>query len=41
LEYLLADLLAQPAQTGLEHREFESLERIRGWERVIAWAQAQ
>jgi hypothetical protein len=38
---LLADLLAQPAQTGLEHREFESLERIGGWERVIAWAQAQ
>jgi hypothetical protein len=38
---LLADLLAQPAETGPEHREFESLERIGGWERVIAWAQAR
>ncbi|MGH3777363.1 MAG: DUF222 domain-containing protein [Pseudonocardiaceae bacterium] len=38
---LLADLLAQPAQTGPEHREFEALERVGGWERVIAWAQAR
>ncbi len=38
---LLADMLAQPAETDPEHREFESLERIGGWERVIAWAQAR
>jgi hypothetical protein len=37
---LLADMLAHPADTGPEHREFESLERIGAWERVIAWAQA-
>ncbi|MGH3794739.1 MAG: DUF222 domain-containing protein [Pseudonocardiaceae bacterium] len=37
---LLADLLAQPAETGPGHREFEALERVGGWERVIAWAQA-
>jgi Domain of unknown function (DUF222) len=37
---LLADMLARPADTGPEHREFESLERIGAWERVIAWAQA-
>lgn len=38
---LLADMLAQPAQTSAEHREFEALERIGGWERVIAWAHAR
>jgi Domain of unknown function (DUF222) len=38
---LLADLLAQPAQTDPEHREFETLERVGAWERVIAWAQAR
>jgi hypothetical protein len=38
---MLADVLAQPAETGPEHREFEALERIGGWERVIAWAQAR
>lgn len=38
---LLADMLAQPAETDPEHREFESLERIGGWDRMIAWAQAQ
>jgi Domain of unknown function (DUF222) len=37
---LLADLMAHPAEIDPEHREFESLERIGGWERVIAWAQA-
>lgn len=38
---LLADLLAQPAETDPAHREFEALERVGGWERVIAWAQAR
>lgn len=38
---MLADLLAAPAATDPEHREFEALERIGGWERVIAWAQAR
>jgi hypothetical protein len=38
---LLADLLAGPADTDPEHREFETLERVGGWERVIAWAQAR
>jgi hypothetical protein len=38
---LLADLLAQPAETDPEHREFETLERVGGWERVIAWARAR
>jgi hypothetical protein len=38
---MLADLLAQPAETKPEHREFEALERIGGWERIIAWAQAR
>ncbi|MGH3813530.1 MAG: DUF222 domain-containing protein [Pseudonocardiaceae bacterium] len=38
---MLADLLAQPTETDPEHREFETLERVGGWERVIAWAQAQ
>jgi hypothetical protein len=38
---MLADLLAQPAQTDPEHREFETLERVGAWERVIAWAQAR
>jgi hypothetical protein len=28
---LLADVLAQPADTAAEHREFEALERIGGW----------
>ncbi|HEX6404008.1 MAG TPA: DUF222 domain-containing protein [Pseudonocardiaceae bacterium] len=37
---LLADMLAHPIDTGSQHREFESLERIGAWERVIAWAQA-
>jgi hypothetical protein len=38
---MLADILAQPVETDPEHREFEALERIGGWERVIAWAQAR
>ncbi|HEX8759353.1 MAG TPA: hypothetical protein VF734_05115 [Pseudonocardiaceae bacterium] len=38
---LLADLLAVPAETDPEHREFEALERVGAWERVIAWAQAR
>ncbi len=38
---MLADLLAQPTQTDPEHHEFETLERIGGWERVVAWAQAR
>ncbi|HZA15969.1 MAG TPA: hypothetical protein VE645_03575 [Pseudonocardiaceae bacterium] len=38
---LLADLLAAPAQTKPEQREFEALERIGAWERVVAWAQAR
>ncbi|MGH3775165.1 MAG: DUF222 domain-containing protein [Pseudonocardiaceae bacterium] len=38
---MLADLLAQTARTDPEHREFETLERVGGWERVIAWAQAR
>jgi hypothetical protein len=37
---MLADLLAQPCGTDPEHREFQTLERVGGWERVIAWAQA-
>ncbi|PZS32145.1 MAG: hypothetical protein DLM61_07395 [Pseudonocardiales bacterium] len=35
---MLADLLAQRADTAPEHHEFEALERVGGWERVIAWA---
>jgi len=38
---LLADMLAQPAHATVEHREFEALERIGGWDRIIAWAQAR
>jgi hypothetical protein len=38
---LLADMLAQPAEAGLAHGEVEALERVGGWERVIAWAQAR
>ncbi|MGH3533606.1 MAG: hypothetical protein ACRDQG_02700, partial [Pseudonocardiaceae bacterium] len=38
---MLADLLAQPAETDPAHCEFEALERVGGWERVIAWAQAR
>jgi hypothetical protein len=38
---MLADLLAHPIQVDPEHREFEALERVGGWERVIAWAQAR
>jgi hypothetical protein len=38
---LLADVLAQPADTAAEHGEFEALERVGGWERVIAWAQSR
>jgi hypothetical protein len=38
---LLADMLAQPAHTTVEHREFEALERIGGWDRIIAWAQGR
>jgi hypothetical protein len=37
---LLADMLAHPADTDPEHREFEALERIGAWERVVAWVQA-
>ena len=37
---LLADVLTAPAQTDPQHREFEALERVGAWERVIAWAQA-
>jgi hypothetical protein len=38
---LLADLLAVPADTDPQHREFEALERIGAWERIIAWAHAR
>jgi hypothetical protein len=38
---LLADLLAAPANVDAEHREFEALERVGAWERIIAWAQAR
>ncbi len=38
---MLADLLTQSADTDPEHPEFEDLERVGGWERVIAWAQAR
>lgn len=38
---LLADMLAQPPRSALEHREFEALERVGAWERIIAWAQAR
>jgi hypothetical protein len=38
---LLADMLAQPAHAAVEHREFEALERIGDWDRIIAWAQAR
>ncbi|MGH3999320.1 MAG: DUF222 domain-containing protein, partial [Pseudonocardiaceae bacterium] len=38
---MLADLLVQPTETDPAHREFETLERVGGWERVIAWAQAR
>ncbi len=38
---MLADVLAQAVETGPEHREFEALERVGGWERVIAWTQAR
>jgi hypothetical protein len=34
---LLADMLAQPADTAAKHHEFEALERVGGWKRVIAW----
>ncbi|MBV9140346.1 MAG: DUF222 domain-containing protein [Pseudonocardiales bacterium] len=37
---LLADMLAHPPGIDPEHREFEALERVGAWERVIAWAQA-
>ncbi|MEO7196422.1 MAG: DUF222 domain-containing protein [Pseudonocardiaceae bacterium] len=37
---LLADMLSRPGDVDPEHREFESLERVGAWERVIAWAQA-
>ena len=37
---LLADMLSHPSEVGPAHREFEALERIGGWERVVAWAQA-
>ncbi|MGB8961469.1 MAG: hypothetical protein WCC38_05875 [Pseudonocardiaceae bacterium] len=33
---ILADLLAQPAETDPAHRKFEFLERVGGWERIIA-----
>jgi hypothetical protein len=38
---MLADLLAQPIQTDPEHCEFEALERVGAWERVISWAPAR
>ncbi|MGQ0776268.1 MAG: DUF222 domain-containing protein [Pseudonocardiales bacterium] len=38
---MLADLLAYPVEVDAVHREFEALERVGGWERVIAWAQAR
>jgi hypothetical protein len=38
---LLADLLAAPPQIDPGQREFETLERIGAWERVVAWAQAR
>lgn len=38
---LLADILSYPSDSDLAHREFESLERVGAWERVIAWAQAR
>ena len=38
---MLADMLAQPPETDSQHREFEALERVGGWERIIAWAQAR
>lgn len=37
---LLADMLCRPGDVDPVHREFESLERIGAWERVIAWAQS-
>ncbi|MGH3938949.1 MAG: DUF222 domain-containing protein [Pseudonocardiaceae bacterium] len=37
---MLADLLASPVKVDSEHREFESLERVGAWDRIIAWAQA-
>ena len=37
---LLADILSRPSDGDPDHREFESLERVGAWERVIAWAQA-
>ncbi|MGH3719480.1 MAG: DUF222 domain-containing protein [Pseudonocardiaceae bacterium] len=37
---LLADMLSRPSDVDPAHREFESLERVGAWERVIAWAQA-
>ncbi|MGQ0779331.1 MAG: DUF222 domain-containing protein [Pseudonocardiales bacterium] len=38
---LLADLLAEPVEVDSEYREFEALERVGGWERIIAWAHAR
>ena len=38
---LVADLLAAPTEIDRKHREFETLERVGAWERVIAWAQAR
>jgi Domain of unknown function (DUF222) len=37
---LLADMLSRPSEVDPEHREFEALERIGAWERVVGWAQA-
>ncbi|MGH3833837.1 MAG: hypothetical protein ACRDRS_25925, partial [Pseudonocardiaceae bacterium] len=37
---LLADMLSRPSDVDPAHREFEALERVGAWERVIAWAQA-
>ena len=37
---LLADILSRPSDGDPAHREFEALERVGAWERVIAWAQA-
>ncbi|MGH3830188.1 MAG: DUF222 domain-containing protein [Pseudonocardiaceae bacterium] len=38
---LLADMLSYPSDGDPALREFESLERVGAWERVIAWAQAR
>jgi hypothetical protein len=37
---LLAGMMVRPSEVDPAHREFEALERIGAWERVVAWAQA-